>query len=120
MKQITLTDDLRGKLHGLTGLVQLCDTDGYHLATIEPTLAGNRQSSLVTYTEELCEALGDIAEGVEFSDENGALVARIAPCRDGHANSLTTTSQLDELKRRRTAGSPTYTTDEVLERLTSR
>lgn len=120
MKQITLTGDLRARLHGLTGPVQLCDADGYHLATIEPALAGDRKSTLVPYTEELCEVLGDIAEGVEFSDENGALVARIAPCRHGNTDSLTTTSQLDGLKRRRAADSPTYTTNEVLERMRNR
>lgn len=117
MKRITLTDDLRTMLHGLQGPINLCDTDGFHLAVIEPTTTSDGKASLVTYTEELHAALGNIAEGIEISDQNGTLIARIAPSGNpDHALEMST-GELEAFKRRRAAGSRTYSTAEVLQRL---
>ena len=120
MKRITLDEPLRAQLHGLHGPVHLCDEDGYLLATIEPVDSNGSNSSLVTYTEELCQLLGNIADGVEFSERDGTLVARITPFDRGGQGQPIGTMHLDDLKQRRADGESRITTAELIDRLRNR
>lgn len=117
MKRIALTDQLKTELHGLHGPVHLCDDDGYLLATIEPVATNGSASSLVAYSQELGELLGNISSGVEFADQSGVIVGRIAPCTNPCSPHPGAANRLDDFKQRRAEGIKSITTAELVERL---